>query len=53
MQASQVIVPWANRKGVELEVLKDMRTRIQFVFSREALNMLPWCTLTPIVESRL
>jgi ATP-dependent Lon protease len=58
--ASNVIVPCANRKDVELEVLKEVRTQMQFVFARtvrEALDTafegtLPWCTLTPIVESR-
>ena len=59
--ASKVIVPWANQKDVELEVPKEVRTRMQFVFARtvrEALDAafegtLPWRTLTSIVESRL
>ena len=58
---SSVIVPWANRKYVELEVPKEVRTRMQFVLAqaeREALDAafdgtLPWRTLTPIFESRL
>ena len=56
-----MIVPWATRKDVELEVPKEVRTRMQFVFARtvrEALDAafegtLPWRTLTPIVESSL
>jgi ATP-dependent Lon protease len=56
-----VIVPWANQKDVELEVPKEVRTHMQFVFARtvrEALDAafegtLPWRTLKPIVETRL
>ena len=60
--ANKVIVPWANRKDVELDVPKEVRTRMQFVFARtvrEALDAafdegtLPWRSLTPVVESRL
>jgi ATP-dependent Lon protease len=60
--ANKVIVPWANRKDVELDVPKEVRARMQFVFARtvrEALDAafgegtLPWRSLTPVVESRL
>ena len=59
--ANKVIVPWANRKDVELDVPKEVRARMQFVFARtvrEALDAafegtLPWRTLVPAVESRL
>ena len=59
--ASKVIVLCANWKDVELEVPKEVRTRMQFVLAqaeREALDAafdgtLPWRTLTPIFESRL
>jgi ATP-dependent Lon protease len=32
--ASKVSVPWANRKDVELEVPKEVRMHMQFVFAR-------------------
>jgi ATP-dependent Lon protease len=59
--ASKVIVPWANRKDVELDVPKEVRTYMRFVFARtvrEALDAafegtLLWRTLMSIVESRL
>ena len=55
--ANMVIVPWANRKGVELNVLKEVRTRMQFVSARTVRETpdaafgegtLPWRSLTPI-----
>ena len=54
-------MPWANRKDVELDVPKEVRARMQFVFARmvgESLDAtfegtLPWRTLAPAVESRL
>ncbi len=32
--ANRVVLPWANRKGVEDDVSKEVRGRIQFVFAR-------------------
>lgn len=59
--ANKVIAPRANRKDVELAVPKEVRARMQFVFSRtvrETLDAafegtLPWHMLAPAVESRL
>jgi ATP-dependent Lon protease len=58
-----VILPWANRKDVEHDVPKEVRTRTQFVFVRtvrEALDAafgvgtLPWrAGVQPLVEGRL
>ena len=57
-----MIVPWANRKDVEHDVPKEVRSRMQFVFARtvrEALDVafgegtLPWRTLAPVASSRL
>jgi ATP-dependent Lon protease len=63
--ANKVIVPWANREDVELDVLKEVCARMQFVFARTVRTMreeldaafgkgtLPWRSLTLVVESRL
>jgi ATP-dependent Lon protease len=61
--ASKVILPWANRKDVEHDVPKEVRTRTQFVFVRtvrEALDAafgagtLSWRTdVPPLIEGRL
>ena len=60
--ANKVIVPWTNRKDVELDVPQVVRGRLQFVFARtvqQAVNAafgegaLPWHSRTSVVESRL
>ena len=60
--ANKVIVPLADRKDVEHDVPKEVRSRVQFVFAwtvRQALDAafgertLPWRTLALVVESRL
>jgi hypothetical protein len=58
---AKVIVPWANRKNVELGVPNESRTHIQFVFTladgardaRYGVRRDTAVTLTPIVEGRL
>jgi ATP-dependent Lon protease len=60
--ANKVIVPWANRKDVGLDVLKEVRARMQFVFARTVRETLDAAfgegtlschSLTPVVESKL
>jgi predicted ATP-dependent protease len=61
---NRVVLPWANSKDVEHDVVKEVRGHIRFVFARtvsEALDgafgpgSLPWhaADAHPLVESRL